>query len=483
MPDTSLPLLAPAAPEILLAISAMMLLMLGVFKKEGAHAAVTRIALVTLVLVAIMTIIPASTASVTTFGGMFIVDEFAVFMKVLIAIGAFSALLMAAPYLKYTRLERFEFPILILFATLGMFMMVSANDFLALYIGLELQSLSLYILAAFNRERQRSTEAGLKYFVLGALASGILLYGISLIYGFTGSTGFEAVAAVGGEAGGLGLIVGVVFVIAGLAFKVSAVPFHMWTPDVYEGAPTPVTAFFAAAPKIAAMGLFVRVMMTAFPDTTGQWQQVIILLSMGSMLVGAFVALVQTNIKRLMAYSSIGHVGFALMGLAAGSESGVRGVIFYMAVYLTMTVGTFICILRMKTKDGYTESIDDLAGVSKTRPAMASVLMLLMFSLAGIPLLTGFWGKWYVFVPAIEAGLYPLVLVAALATVVSAVYYIRIIKVMYMDEPKVTFEKGSGRLISTTMWAAAIFNSPIGFFLLAPALLAAATVAAASFFG
>ncbi|MGV1014908.1 MAG: NADH-quinone oxidoreductase subunit NuoN, partial [Methyloceanibacter sp.] len=328
-----------------------------------------------------------------------------------------------------------------LFATTGMLMMVSANDLIALYVGLELQSLSLYVVATFQRDSARSAEAGLKYFVLGALASGMLLYGASLIYGFTGSTEFTQIAATVQPSGvNLGLIFGLVFLMAGFAFKISAVPFHMWTPDVYEGAPTPVTAFFAAAPKLAAMALTVRVLVAAFPAVTVEWQQIVVFLSIASMALGAFAAIGQTNIKRLMAYSSIGHMGFALVGLAAGTAEGVQGVIVYLAIYLVMTLGTFACILAMKRDGRMVEDIDQLAGLSRTSPMMALMLAVLLFSLAGIPPLAGFFAKFYVFLAAIHAGLYALAVIGVLLSVVGAYYYLRIVKIMYFDAPAERFE-------------------------------------------
>jgi len=318
--------------------------------------------------------------------------------------------------------------------------MISANDLIAVYLGLELQSLALYVVAAFNRDSARSTEAGLKYFVLGALSSGMLLYGASLVYGFTGSTVFAEIAATLADDASLGLTFGLVFLIAGLAFKVSAVPFHMWTPDVYEGAPTPVTAFFAAAPKVAAMALFVRVMVDPFAPVAGDWQQIVTFIAIASMGLGAFAAIGQTNIKRLMAYSSIGHMGFVLVGLAAGNQAGVRGVVIYLVIYMAMTLGTFACILSMRRGGGMVEEIDDLSGLAKTNPVMAFMLGMLLFSLAGIPPLAGFFAKFYVFLAAMSAGLYALAVLGVLASVVAAYYYIRIVKVMYFDEPAGEFQ-------------------------------------------
>ena len=336
---------------------------------------------------------------------------------------------------------KFEFAVLVLLATTGMMMMISANDLIALYVGLELQSLALYVIATFRRNSPRSAEAGLKYFVLGALSSGMLLYGASLVYGFTGSTEFAIIAAAVQPSGAnLGLVVGLVFLMAGFAFKISAVPFHMWTPDVYEGAPTPVTAFFAAAPKLAAMALTVRVLITAFPAVTLQWQQIVVFLAIASMALGSFAAIGQTNIKRLMAYSSIGHMGYALVGLAAGSAEGVAGVIIYLAIYLVMTLGTFACILAMRRDGRMIEDIDALAGLSRTQPMMAFLLAMLLFSLAGIPPLAGFFAKFYVFLAAIHAGLYALAVIGVLLSVVGAYYYLRIVKLMYFDAPAERFE-------------------------------------------
>ena len=335
--------------------------------------------------------------------------------------------------------DKFEYPILILLSTTGMMMLISASDLIALYLGLELMSLALYVVAASDRDNAKSTEAGLKYFVLGALSSGMLLYGASLIYGFTGTVSFAGIAQAAGD-GGLGLTFGLVFLFAGLCFKVSAVPFHMWTPDVYEGAPTPVTAFFASAPKVAGMAVFVRAAITAFPGIVGQWQQIVIFVAILSMALGSFAAIGQRNIKRLMAYSSIGHMGFALVGLAAGTQEGVQGVIIYMAIYVAMTLGTFAAILSMRVKGVLVENISDLAGLARTKPAMALFLGIMMFSLAGVPPLAGFFAKFYVFLAAIKAGLFWLSVLGVLSSVVGAYYYLMIVKVMYFDEPAGSFE-------------------------------------------
>jgi NADH-quinone oxidoreductase subunit N len=351
---------------------------------------------------------------------------------------------MSIGYVKNEGMARFEFPVLIVLATLGMMMMISANDLMSLYLGLEMQSLALYVVAAFKRDSVRATEAGLKYFVLGALSSGMLLYGISLIYGFGGSTNFSQLADVlrtSSSVPPIGLVVGIVFLIAGLAFKISAVPFHMWTPDVYEGAATPVTAFLAAAPKVAAMALFLRAMVAPFMEAFEQWQQVIVVIAVASMALGAFAAIRQNNIKRLMAYSSIGHMGYALMGLAAGTNQGLQGVLVYLALYLVMNLGAFAAILTMRVRGTMVEGVDDLSGLAKTNPMMALALAILMFSLAGIPPLAGFFGKFYVFLAAIDAKLYVMAIAGVLSSVVAAYYYLRIVKVMYFDDAADSFER------------------------------------------
>ncbi|WPZ13879.1 NADH-quinone oxidoreductase subunit NuoN [Nitratireductor rhodophyticola] len=443
-PDLTISLIL-ATPELILAVGAMALLMVGVFSGPRANSTVTGLAVALLVaVIALMVIFPADGRA---FGGAFVSDAFARFMKILTLVGSVVTLVMSVGFAKAEKFDKFEFPVLIMLATLGMMLMISANDMIALYLGIELQSLALYVVAAINRDSARSTEAGLKYFVLGALSSGMMLYGISLVYGYTGNTGFDVIAAtLTGAERQLGLVFGLVFVLAGLAFKISAVPFHMWTPDVYEGAPTPVTAFFAAAPKMAAMALLVRVTMSAFEPIASDWQQIIIFVSIASMVLGAFAAIGQRNIKRLMAYSSIGHVGYALVGLAANSEAGVKGVVIYMLIYLAMTLGTFAVILAMRRNDANVDQIDDLAGLSTTNPMMATVMTILMFSLAGIPPLAGFWGKWFVFLPAIEAGLYPLAVIGLVASVVSAFYYLRVIKLMWFDESSGAFQPMAGEL-------------------------------------
>lgn len=468
-----------ALPEIVLAVGAMALLMLGVFRKEDSTGLITWLCMLLLIAAGVLVITGAG-GRYTAFEGGFVIDDFSNFMKIMTLIGSGVTIVMSIHFMKTERIERFEYPILVVLATLGMLMMISANDLISLYMGLELQSLSLYVVAALNRDSVRSSEAGLKYFVLGALSSGMLLYGCSLVYGFTGATGFEQIAQVA-KAGSdnLGLLFGLVFIVAGLAFKVSAVPFHMWTPDVYEGAPTPVTAFFAAAPKVAAMAMFIRVVEGAFGGITPDWQQIVVFISIASMVLGAFAAIGQENIKRLLAYSSIGHMGFALVGLAAGTQEGVRGIIVYLAIYLVMTLGTFACVLAMRRRDGAVENISDLAGLARNNPMMAFVLGMLMFSLAGIPPLAGFFAKFYVFLSAIDAGLYVLAVIGVLASVIGAYYYVRIVKIMYFDDPAEEFEPMPGEIKLIIGLAGAFV---LLFFVYPAPLVSAAGTAAAALF-
>ncbi len=469
-----------ALPEVVLAVGVMVLLMLGVFHGNQGTGLIATLSALLLVAVLVLSVTGESGSA---FDGLFIENGFTGFAKVLILIGSAVAIVMAADYCRREDMCRFEYPILMAVATLGMMMMVSADDFIALYLGIELQSLSLYVLAAFRRDSLRSTEAGLKYFVLGALSSGMLLYGCSLIYGFSGQTGFAGVAEAltGGEQVPLGVAAGIVFVAAGLAFKISAAPFHMWTPDVYEGAPTPITAFFAVAPKIAAMMLFVRVLHGPFGGLVDVWQQVLVFVALASMILGAFAAVAQTNIKRLMAYSSIGHVGYALVGVAAGSEAGVSGVLIYFTLYLFMNVGTFVCILSMRRGGCMVERLEDLAGLSKTHPLMAAALAAFMFSMAGVPPLAGFWGKLYVFQAAVGAELYVLAVVGVLASVVSCFYYLRIIKLMYFDEASDPLDPQIGREMSAVLLVSAVV---VLLFIIVPGpITGPATAAAAALFG
>jgi len=482
-----------ATPEIILALGAMALLMLGVFRGDRSLVLLTWLSVVLYAVAGVALFIdlgqgaataalPGVSIGLTAFDGLYIADPFSTFLKVIIYAGAGVAALLAVPYLKRTRTARFEYPVLLVLGALGMSMMVSANDLLSLYIGLELQSLAAYVLAAFHRNEARSSEAGLKYFVLGALASGILLYGVSLIYGFGGTTNFTALGTAlrGGAEIQIGVLFGLVFVLAGLAFKISAVPFHMWTPDVYEGAPTPVAAFFASAPKVAAMGLLVRVAVEAFGGVSDEWRQIIGFTAIASMILGAVGAIGQKNVKRLLAYSSINNIGFALVGLAAANESGIAAVLFYMAVYVVMTLGSFLVVLQMRDADGRSvEGIDSLAGLSRSRPALAFAMAIFMFSLAGIPPMLGFWPKLSVFQAAMEAEMYVLAVIAVVTSVVGAFYYLRIIKVMFFDEPAPAFGPSESRVNSGMIVVAALFCSPIGMLAITP-LVAAATRAAQS---
>jgi NADH-quinone oxidoreductase subunit N len=469
--------LQPVLPELVLAVGAMALLMLGAYRGQGTTKLVTGLAVVLLIVTGILELaLPAG--KLTTFGGSFIVDDFARYLKILALIGSTTTLVLSTEFLSNPSGRIFEYAVLVLLSTLGMMVLISAGDLISLYLGLELMSLSLYVVATSNRDNAKSTEAGLKYFVLGALSSGMLLYGASLIYGFTGTVMFTGLAA-GIKTGSVGVAFGLVFLLAGLCFKVSAVPFHMWTPDVYEGAPTPVTAFFASAPKVAAMAVFTRVTLTAFPGILTQWQQIVVFVSIASMALGSFAAIGQRNIKRLMAYSSIGHMGFALVGLAAGTAEGAQGVLVYLTIYVTMTLGVFAIILTIKRNGQNFENISDFAGLSRTNPLLAFFFAMLLFSLAGVPPLAGFFGKWYVFVAAIKAGLFTLSVIGVLTSVVGAYYYLSIVKTMYFDEPltkldPVRFELG------TVLTLAGLFN--ILFFVYPGPLVSAATSAAKSLF-
>jgi NADH-quinone oxidoreductase subunit N len=472
-----IPALLPVLPEIVLVIGAMLLLMVGAFRGERATPSIDAAAILLLIAAgAVVVWLPGE--KLVTFGGSFVVDGFARFLKLLALAGSATAILMSYSYLAAEKQRRFEYSILILLATTGMLMLISAADLIALYLGLELMSLSLYVVAAINRSSVRSTEAGLKYFVLGALSSGMLLYGASLVYGFTGTVSFAGIAKAASQ-GGIGLVFGLVFLFAGFCFKVSAVPFHMWTPDVYEGAPTPITAFFASAPKVAGIAMFVRTTIVAFPGVLTQWQQIVVFVAIASMALGAFAAIGQHNIKRLMAYSSIGHMGFALVGLAAGTQDGVQGVLVYMAIYVTMTLGTFACILAMRRNGQMVEQISDLAGLARTSPTMAFFFAMLLFSLAGIPPLAGFFAKFYVFLAAIKAGLFTLAVIGVVTSVVGAYYYLAIVKTMYFDEPAKAFEPMPHEL-KAVLAVTGLFN--LLFFVYPAPLVDAATAAAKSLF-
>ena len=469
--------LAPVLPELVLAVGAMALLMLGAYRGQETTKTVTTLAILLLIVVGVLEyMLPAGKQ--VTFGGSFIVDDFARFMKILALIGSAVTLVLSTEFLSDPSRRIFEYAILVLLSTLGMMVLISAGDLISLYLGLELMSLALYVVAASQRDNAKSSEAGLKYFVLGALSSGMLLYGASLIYGFTGTVSFAGIAAAA-TTGSIGIVFGLVFLLAGLCFKVSAVPFHMWTPDVYEGAPTPVTAFFASAPKVAALAVFTRATLTAFPGIVTQWQQILVFVAIASMALGSFAAIGQTNIKRLMAYSSIGHMGFALVGLASGTVEGAQGVLIYIAIYVAMTLGSFSIILAMKRNGQALEQISDFAGLSRTNPLLAFIFAMLLFSLAGVPPLAGFFGKWYVFVAAIKANLFTLAVIGVLTSVVGAFYYLSIVKVMYFDQPLGKLDPVRVEL-RTVLAVAGIFN--IFYFAYPGPLVSVATAAAKSLF-
>jgi NADH-quinone oxidoreductase subunit N len=474
----ALPDISPALPEMVLAVAAMALLILGVWRGEGSSRLISWLAIGVLILVFLIAELGGADRRVG-FYGMFVTDAFALFAKALVLIGSAVTILMSIQYNEEHGIARFEFPVLVLLATTGMMVMISANDLITLYVGLELQNLALYVVAAFNRDSVRSSEAGLKYFVLGALSSGMLLYGASLVYGFTGTTAFDDLSKLltSSAAVETGILVGLVFVVVGLAFKVSAVPFHMWTPDVYEGAPTPVSAFFAVAPKLAALALFIRFMIAPFGPLIDEWRQVIIFLSIASMVLGAVAAIAQQNIKRLMAYSSIGHVGYALIGLAAGTADGVRGVLVYLTIYLVMTVGSWAVILCMRRRGRLLEGISDLAGLSQSQPGLALALAIFMFALSGVPPTAGFFGKFYVFLAAINAQLVGLAVIGVVTSVVSAFYYLRVVKVMYFDEPVGGFDRPLAAELKGVVFVTAVVTL---FFFLFPGPIVGAAEAAAS---
>ena len=469
--------LLPVLPELLLLTGGMVLLMIGAYGGQRTTGLVTVLAVLLLGATgAAVLMLPAG--RLETFGGSFVLDDFARFMKVLALAGSAITLILSREFLSEPSRRIFEFAVLVVLSSAGMMVLISAGDLIMVYLGLELMSLALYVVAASNREDPKSNEAGMKYFLLGALSSGMLLYGASLIYGFTGTVTFTGIAAAAKD-GSVGLVFGLVFLLAGLCFKVSAVPFHMWTPDVYEGAPTPVTAFFASAPKVAGVAVFVRVVLTAFPDVLQQWQQIVVFVAIASMALGSFAAIGQKNIKRLMAYSAIAHIGFALVGLSAGTAEGAQGVLVYIAIYVVMTLGAFSVILAMRRNGQAIEQISDFAGLSRTNPQLAFFFGMLMFSLAGIPPLAGFFAKFYVFVAAVKAGLIALAVIGVITSVVGAYYYLAIVKVMYFDPPKtavdpVRFEVGG------VVAAAGLLN--LLFFVYPAPLISAAGVAAKSLF-
>ena len=470
---------ALALPEIVLALGGMAILVIGVLRKAES-AQICSMLTLGAYLVTAMLVLASGTGS--AFHGQFVVDSFSSFAKLLILAAAALGLVLSLDYNHAEGLARFEFPVLMLLSVVGMMVMVSASSMMSLYLGLELQSLALYVLTAFARDNVRSSEAGLKYFVLGALASGLLLYGISLVYGFSGTMDFVELgrSLADPSKASTGLIVGVVFVVAGLAFKISAVPFHMWTPDVYEGAPTPVTAFLGTAPKVAAIALILRVMGIPFGHLLGSWQQLIVLVSICSMLLGSLAAIGQSNIKRLMAYSSIGHMGYALIGLAVGTADGVRGVLIYMVTYVFMNAGTFACILAMRRKGIALEKISDLAGLGRTDPMLAGWLTVFMFSMAGVPPMAGFFGKLYVFLAAVQGGMWTLAVIGVLTSVIGAFYYLRVIKVMYFDEGGEAFDP---RPTSLSVVAATTGLFTLFFFIFPAPFVGAAQAAAKVLFG
>jgi len=426
-------------PEIFISLSIMFLLVLGVFKKDSSKL-IFNISLLVLLITATITLNETSNIDHTTlFNNSVVIDHMSSLMKIITLVGAFLVLVISSNYLKTFKIFKIEYPILILSSVLGMMVMISSNDLMVFYIGLELQSLALYVLATFNRDQLKSSEAGLKYFVLSALSSGLLLYGCSLIYGFSGSTNFDVISNQLNSTNYV-LTFGIVFILVGLAFKISAVPFHMWAPDVYEGSPTSVTLFFTMVPKIAALTVFIRFLYVPFLNLIDQWQMIIIFLSIASMLFGAIAAIGQTNIKRLIAYSSIGHIGYTLAGLATGSNEGIQSSIIYITIYVIMNLAFFSCLLMLKRNDQYYEDIDDLSGLSKNHPLLSLSLLVILFSLAGIPPLAGFFAKFYIFTAVLEQSMYFLAIVGLLSTVIAAFYYLRIIKIIYFDKEKEKYD-------------------------------------------
>ncbi len=450
------------SPEIILLISIFSLLMIGVFIKKSFNI-VYRLSNLVLALT-LFVVLSGNYETTKIFDESIIIDNFSTFMKSLILISSFFILSISKKYLVDIKNNKFEYPIIVILSILGMFIMVGSNDLIVFYLGLELQSLSLYILAAIDRDNSRSSEAGVKYFVLSALSSGLLLYGCSLLYGFSGSTNFEVIL-LNSDNENVGTIFAMVFILVGLAFKVSAVPFHMWTPDVYEGSPTTVTMFFSVVPKIAGLAVFIKFMYVPFYSVLDEWQYILVFISIASMILGAVAAIGQNNIKRLIAYSSIGHIGYAIAGIAAGTENGFRNAIVYMTIYAVMNIGAFSFVLLMKRGEKYIEEISELSGASKNHPLMCFGLLTILFSLAGIPPLAGFFAKFYIFMSVIESGMFGLAIVGLVTTVVSAFYYIRIVKIMYFDESKKPFENFKdvsihGSLILSSMILIAFFLYP-----------------------
>ncbi len=426
-------------PELFISLSIMFLLILGVFKKNSSKVIINISAIVLLITAVIIFNETHSVGEIKLFNDSFIIDYLSSLMKIITLLSAFLVLIISSNYLKTFKIFKIEYPILILSSVLGMMIMISSNDLMVFYMGLELQSLALYVLATFNRDQLKSSEAGLKYFVLSALSSGLLLYGCSLIYGFTGSTNFNVIASQL-NSNEYALTFGIVFILVGLAFKISAVPFHMWAPDVYEGSPTSVTLFFTMVPKIAALTVFIRFLFVPFFYLIDQWQMILIFLSIASMLFGAIAAIGQTNLKRLIAYSSIGHVGYTLAGLATGTNDGIQSSVIYITIYILMNLGLFSCLLMLKRNNEYYENIDDLSGLSKNHPLLSISLLVILFSLAGIPPLAGFFAKFYIFKSVLEQSMYFLAIVGLLSTVIAAFYYLRIIKIIYFDKEKEKYD-------------------------------------------
>ena len=431
-------------PEIFISLSIMFLLLLGVFKKNSSDI-VHNLSVVSLLITGVLIYNNSSNQNISLFNGGFVVDQLSSFMKILTILGGAFVLSISTKYLKIFKIFLIEYPVLILSSILGMMVMISSNDLMVFYIGLELQSLALYVLASFDRDQLKSSESGLKYFVLSALSSGLLLYGCSLIYGFSGSTNFDVIGDTM-SASHYGLTFGIVFILVGLAFKISAVPFHMWAPDVYEGSPTVVTLFFAIVPKVAALTVFIRFLYIPFVNMIEQWQPILIFLSIASMIFGAIAAIGQNNLKRLIAYSSIGHMGYALAGLSTGSNDGIQSSIIYITIYLVMNLAFFCCLLMLKRNDEYFETVDDLSGLSKNHPVLSLSLLVILFSLAGIPPLAGFFAKFYVFTAVIEQSMYFLAIVGLLSTVIAAFYYLKIIKVIYFDKEKESYDNDHNKI-------------------------------------
>lgn len=467
-------------PELIMAAGAILLLVYGAFRGPRATGGITLLSILVMVMAAWQLSTGFGLETAWAYSNMIVTDSFSQFVKFLMLISASLVLGMSFDWLAIEQHRKFEYPILVLLSTLGMMIMVSANDLIMLYLGLELSSLALYVLASFDRDNATSSEAGIKYFVLGALSSGIMLFGASLVYGFTGSTNFSTLAELYTlNYAAYGAIVGLVMIVVGLSFKISAVPFHMWTPDVYQGAPTPVTMFFATAPKLAALAVFIRLLMQPFANLLPDWQMILSIIAVASMFVGAFGALTQSNIKRLLAYGSIGHIGYTLIGVAAGTAEGIKAVLVYNALYLFMSIGTFGFVLFMRRAGEQVEEIKDLAGLSRTHPRAALFMMLMMFSMAGIPPLAGFYGKMFVFMSAIQAELYTLAVIGVLTSVVAAFYYLKIIKVMYFDEPVQGLERYVPFISRVTLTICALVT--VLFFLYPTALLNAATRAVGVF--